>query len=119
MRAAFSTLLSAVSVDIGDRGGDADTLFLRAYDSGNSLLGSASGSLAEGEVAMRTLSVTAANIAFIEFGGAGAFGQSNLYSDNLTFTTNAVPEPASWAMLMTGFGLAGAALRRRRAALAA
>jgi hypothetical protein len=26
----------------------------------------------------------------------------------------AVPEPASWAMMITGFGLAGAALRRRR-----
>lgn len=30
----------------------------------------------------------------------------------------AVPEPASWAMLITGFGLAGSALRRRRAAIA-
>ena len=28
-----------------------------------------------------------------------------------------VPEPASWAMMITGFGLAGAALRRRRAIL--
>lgn len=27
---------------------------------------------------------------------------------------NAVPEPASWALMLTGFGLAGAALRRRR-----
>jgi hypothetical protein len=26
---------------------------------------------------------------------------------------NAVPEPASWAMMIAGFGLAGAALRRR------
>ncbi len=31
----------------------------------------------------------------------------------------AVPEPASWAMLIAGFGLAGAAMRRRRALLAA
>ena len=30
-------------------------------------------------------------------------------------TTNAVPEPASWAMLIAGFGLTGAVLRRRRA----
>lgn len=29
--------------------------------------------------------------------------------------TPAVPEPASWAMLIAGFGLTGAALRRRRA----
>lgn len=30
-----------------------------------------------------------------------------------------VPEPASWAMLIAGFGLVGAAMRRRKAALAA
>ena len=29
-----------------------------------------------------------------------------------------VPEPASWAMLIAGFGLTGAAMRRRRAAVA-
>jgi hypothetical protein len=29
-----------------------------------------------------------------------------------------VPEPASWAMLIAGFGLTGAAMRRRRAAIA-
>ena len=33
---------------------------------------------------------------------------------------NAVPEPASWALMMVGFGLAGASLRRRvRAQVAA
>jgi hypothetical protein len=31
------------------------------------------------------------------------------------FGINAVPEPASWAMLIAGFGLTGAAMRRRRA----
>jgi hypothetical protein len=30
-----------------------------------------------------------------------------------------VPEPASWAMLIAGFGLTGAAMRRRRTAIAA
>jgi len=30
----------------------------------------------------------------------------------------AVPEPASWAMMVAGFGLAGAAMRRRRTAVA-
>lgn len=34
-------------------------------------------------------------------------------------TSGAVPEPASWAMLIAGFGLTGAAMRRRRAAIAA
>ncbi|MBA4012220.1 MAG: hypothetical protein C0481_10180 [Phenylobacterium sp.] len=31
----------------------------------------------------------------------------------------AVPEPSTWAMLITGFGLAGVAIRRRRQPLAA
>jgi hypothetical protein len=38
--------------------------------------------------------------------------------DNLTVTgtrlTSAVPEPATWALMISGFGLAGAALRRER-----
>lgn len=48
---------------------------------------------------------------------------SKLYSSQLSYltgVTSAVPEPATWALMITGFGLAGSALRRRRAlALAA
>ncbi|MCM0032872.1 PEPxxWA-CTERM sorting domain-containing protein [Sandarakinorhabdus limnophila] len=41
--------------------------------------------------------------------------------EKLVFTNSGsvVPEPASWAMLIAGFGLVGAAARRRRAATAA
>jgi hypothetical protein len=35
------------------------------------------------------------------------------YSGNLSFSAAAVPEPASWAMMIAGFGLVGAAMRRR------
>ncbi len=45
--------------------------------------------------------------------------------DNVTFDSlggqaggSAVPEPATWAMMIAGFGLAGAGLRRRRQAAA-
>ncbi|TFU00447.1 PEP-CTERM sorting domain-containing protein [Polymorphobacter arshaanensis] len=31
---------------------------------------------------------------------------------------DSVPEPASWAMMITGFGLIGGTLRRRRTTLA-
>jgi hypothetical protein len=34
---------------------------------------------------------------------------------NVTSDVGAVPEPATWAMMIMGFGLAGAAVRRRRA----
>ena len=41
--------------------------------------------------------------------------------EKLVFTNSGsvVPEPASWAMLIAGFGLVGAVARRRRAATAA
>ena len=44
-----------------------------------------------------------------------------VYPDNISGSASgvpavgsAVPEPATWAMMITGFGLAGAAIRRRR-----
>lgn len=35
-------------------------------------------------------------------------------SDKVLGTVSAIPEPTTWALMITGFGLAGAALRRRR-----
>jgi hypothetical protein len=58
-------------------------------------------------------------VADSEGGSTGNFGQLDV-----TFTSSAdvtvtpavsVPEPAAWALLIAGFGLAGTALRRRRA----
>ena len=49
--------------------------------------------------------------------GASGWGQA----DNITLApvAGAVPEPATWAMMILGFGAAGATLRRRRQAFAA
>ena len=41
-------------------------------------------------------------------------GSDGFESDNHTVGINAVPEPATWAMLIAGFGLVGFAARRRR-----
>jgi hypothetical protein len=53
-------------------------------------------------------------------GGAGfQYGDDESWGiDNFSLLAATVPEPASWAMLIAGFGLVGAAARRRRVATA-
>jgi len=41
---------------------------------------------------------------------------ANGYSGTATFTAGAVPEPATWGMIVVGFGAMGAAMRRRQRA---
>lgn len=48
--------------------------------------------------------------------GGGAWQAMTIRGDDRV-DTGAVPEPASWALLIAGFGLTGAAMRRRRAAM--
>ncbi len=47
-----------------------------------------------------------------------AYGFSGGPSANFDFAVAGVPEPASWALMIGGFGLVGAAARRRRAVTA-
>jgi len=56
----------------------------------------------------------------LDFDSGSADGIGPLL-DNVTVdvTGGGVPEPASWALMITGFGLAGTALRRQRLAVAA
>jgi hypothetical protein len=58
----------------------------------------------------------------IEIGGwdhAGGIGSTDEHHgpvlDRVTLYSGVIPEPADWALMTTGFALAGAALRRRRA----
>ena len=44
--------------------------------------------------------------------------QSGISNAGLYLTGGAVPEPATWAMMIAGFGLTGAAMRRRKSRVA-
>lgn len=64
----------------------------------------------------------AAGVNFAGTGRSIAFGgvANQIVFDDVTFGSStpggAVPEPATWAMLITGFGLVGGAMRRRSSA---
>ena len=51
----------------------------------------------------------------------GNFGPNDYWAafNDITTVSGTVPEPASWALMLIGFGLAGAALRRQRTFAAA
>lgn len=108
---------TTVSIDLGDNGADADALFLRLYSASNVLLATATDSIPATFFGMKTLTASAAGTAYAVYGGVGVQG-SSVYTDNFTFTSTAVPEAATWTMMIAGFGLAGTALRRRTLALA-
>lgn len=51
-------------------------------------------------------------------GDAETSGENIVEFNTFSFTISPVPEPASWAIMLTGFGLIGAMTRRRTRALA-
>lgn len=44
----------------------------------------------------------------------GTRGSNSQYSGGIAFAAGAIPEPATWAMMLLGFGAVGYAMRRRR-----
>ena len=44
----------------------------------------------------------------------GTSGGNASYAGTLAFVASAIPEPATWAMMIGGFGMVGGAIRRRQ-----
>lgn len=59
------------------------------------------------------------SFSYVNVNFPGDVAQAQSLSIRATTVAAAVPEPATWAMLIAGFGLAGAALRRQRPAVQA
>jgi hypothetical protein len=89
----------------------------RVYDLAYNLLSSSAGTVPLTGGRTFGLTGTSTTGLILQFGQPGN-ATNGFAIDDLTFTveplaTPAVPEPASWAMMIAGFGLVGGALRRR------
>lgn len=121
IRADIAGGATSVSVDLGDFGADDDQLFLSIYSSLDVLLGQTQFFFIAANTGMQTLTASAPGIAYAIMGStAPSLNGSSVYVDNFTYEPagNAVPEPATWALMIGGFGAAGAMLRRRKAVVA-
>ena len=110
--------LTLDSVDFGGWPNTVRNIQYRVYDLGYTLL--TSGNLDTNPLALTTIAFgqnSTAGLIF-QFGGDGFNGGIQ----NVTYSfdddrVGGIPEPASWVMLIAGFGLTGAAMRRRRHAV--
>ena len=64
--------------------------------------------------AQQTVNFTLANAGTLAFAAVGTSDLLGGYLEDVNLVGAAVPEPATWALMIGGFGRAGAAIRRQR-----
>ncbi len=116
MSLLFTGPVSGISFGLNTMGGQ-NSVTINAYDALGVQLLSLPGVMAnQGGFDIKTLS--ASGVAKVDIiGGFNSPFSARIFGiDNLSFTVDppAVPEPATWAMMIAGFGLTGAAMRRSR-----
>ena len=113
LQADIGAHASSVSVDLGDHDADADTLFLEIFNSSDVSLGFTSQLIDANFIGMKTLSLSAPDIAYAQFGARlPALNGSSVFADNFTFT--AVPEPSTIILASAGLlGLFAVSIRRK------
>ena len=117
LRFAFDHQISSITFSFGDGGGDSDSpVLVEAYASGGAFLGSATTGYGPNFGSLKSLTLAYAGASyFIASSGTDSGNDNSLYWDvSNVVSSSAVPEPASWAMMLGGFGLIGGVLRSSR-----
>ena len=121
--ATTSGTIYTVTYSTGEQQGDDAAQIMRAIvNNGEQTITADNTKLAMGFSAGKAITFTAlgnsATLTFFDATPKGAGGGSNVILDAVSVTGQAVvggvPEPATWAMLMVGFGGVGVAARSRR-----
>jgi len=112
--------LSLLSFDAGCFGGNANCQsFSYSVFVDGGLTGRGTGSTGYPGHTTQPLGTRYARSVLLTFGTGENVGLDNIRFDiRPTAATPAVPEPATWAMMIGGFGLVGGAMRRRNLAIA-
>lgn len=109
---SYATLSGAYGMDLSTIS-LGNTVFTDLNNNGKNVQGSGSSSLTN-----LMTGATAGNVWVIGAARSGAAGYVNDGWDGFkvgsVVVANAVPEPATWAMMISGFGVIGASMRRRR-----
>ena len=105
LRADIAMGATFVSVDLGDSGTDRDRLFLEIFNASDTSLGFKDLWIDISFIGMKTLSLSASNIAYAVFGARDASGGSSVHADNFEFTP--LPSPGAILLCSIGVGFVG------------
>lgn len=117
-RIRFADPVSAFSVDLGDKGEDADTIYLALYTVDGGLISAISGLIGEEDSTFHTLSHDSGSfeIAYADFWGVDSKGKNTVYFNNVSFdsTLQSVPLPGSLLLFGSGIVASGMLSKRKK-----
>ena len=108
---AFANNASGISFTY-ENYGSGNNSFYTAYNAANQVVSTGSLDLVSN---FAQVAVAGSGIRNLEINNGRTSGSWEYGIHSLSFTAGAVPEPASWALMIGGFGIVGAAMRRRAA----
>ena len=111
-RLTFTNPVKAFSVDMGDKGEDADSIHLALYSVDGGLINAVFEEIGAGVNSFHTLEYDygSFDIAYVDFWGVDPTGKNTVYFNNVSFT----PTPLPGSLLLLGSALATCLISRRK-----